>query len=108
MDALDERISAWEHAGLIDGETAGRLRAAEATRSDRIPREIADAGRSRAPSATAQVFGTAPTIGEMFGFLGGAFLLGAFDAFLVRTAGFEGDAALATGFAFATVVLIAI
>ena len=93
MDQVLDRIAAWEAAGLIDAATAERLRAAETAQARR---EAADAttpaGRRRSarrgPSSVAAIFGPGITIGEMFAYLGGAFLLGAYETFVVRSGRF--------------------
>lgn len=85
-----EHIEAWLAAGLIDEATAARLRAAEASGP-----EVGAVGRA-APGSTAprtssaladfggasSAFGPAVSIGELFGYLGGIFLLGAWAAFV--------------------------
>ncbi|MGZ8515531.1 MAG: hypothetical protein ACXWXA_10870, partial [Candidatus Limnocylindrales bacterium] len=112
MDQVLERIAAWEAAGLIDPATAAQLRLAEAER----PREPADqAGTAppadssprRGPSSVAAVFGPGVTIGEMFAYLGGAFLLGAFETFITRLAssGDRSELPIAAGSLVAAVVL---
>jgi hypothetical protein len=114
MDQVLERIAAWEAAGLIDAATAERLRAAEAAQSrreagDTQPVESAPPAR-RGPSSVASVFGPGVTIGEMFAYLGGAFLLGAFETFVVRSsAGIEGRSflTLTIGMAVAAIALTA-
>lgn len=97
MDPVLERITAWEDAGLIDPATAARLRLAEAERaaelpaaSDQVPAPPTEAALRRGPSPLASIFGPGVTLGEMFAYLGGAFLLGAFEAFVTRIAG-SGD-----------------
>lgn len=112
MDQVLDRIAAWEAAGLIDAATAERLRAAEAAQSRR---EAADATRPaqpapparRGPSSVAAIFGPGVTIGEMFAYLGGAFLLGAYETFVVRVAGFGAgsDLPVALGWAAAAIAL---
>jgi hypothetical protein len=97
MDQVLDRIAAWEAAGLIDAATAERLRAAETAQAHR---EAGDAGAAqpggttltthRGPSSVASIFGPGIAIGEMFAYLGGAFLLGAFESFIPPPAGFEG------------------
>lgn len=112
MDRVLDRIAAWEAAGLIDAATAERLRAAEAAQSRR---EAADATRhaaagapaSRGPSSVSAIFGPGVTIGEMFAYLGGAFLLGALETFVLRPAGVEGRPLLniTIGMAIAAIAL---
>jgi hypothetical protein len=95
MDQVLERIAAWEAAGLIDAATADRLRLAEAGPPSASSAPIASAGSTlaaepsqrRGPSSIASIFGPSVTIGEMFAYLGGAFLLGAYETFVVRFAG---------------------
>ena len=113
MQVILDRIAAWEAAGLIDPETALRLRADEADQVD--PEAPSADGVSvpearRGPSTIAQIVGPSVTIGEMFAYLGGAFVLGAFDAFLTRSSGFdaEGGVGLAVGYGLVAIVLIAI
>ncbi len=97
MDQVLERIAAWETAGLIDPATAARLRLAEA---ELQPEPGAPAGTAmgvsaaaagsparRSPTSINSVFGPGVTLGEMFAYLGGAFLLSAFETFVVRLAG---------------------
>lgn len=92
MDQVLERIAAWEAAGLIDAPTAQRLRAAEVAQplhesGDQQPADAAGPAR-RGPSPVAAIVGPGVTIGEMFAYLGGAFLLGAYETFVLRSAGF--------------------
>ena len=80
-------------------QTADRLRRAEAERPagtgpSAAPVGAAEPGPRRGPSSVAQVFGPGATLGEMFAYLGGAFLLAAFEAFIVRLGG-SGDRARA-------------
>ena len=99
MEQILERIATWEDAGLIDPATAARLRLAEADRAVPPP--------SRGPSSVASIFGPGVTIGEMFAYLGGAFLLGAFDSFVTRAADPSGrqDVTLAVGASVAAIAL---
>jgi hypothetical protein len=91
MDEVLERIAAWEAAGLIDAATSERLRAAEAARRGRETGDAPVADRAvpgrRAPSSVASISGPGIAIGEMFAYLGGAFLLGAYETFVFRAAG---------------------
>jgi hypothetical protein len=92
MGAAADHIAAWEAAHLIDAETAGRLRAAEGAAAPRGAAQGTEPGspsvRSEADDSTgvepmrsvgglAAVFGPGVSVGEMFGYVGGAFLLGA-------------------------------
>lgn len=92
MDAVLERIAAWEAAGLIDAVTAARLRQAELSRpaepsSSGLPIEAPGPGGARHPSsALAEALGPPVSIVEMFAYLGGTFLLGAYGAFVGRIA----------------------
>jgi hypothetical protein len=120
MDQVVERIEAWEAAGLIDPATAARLRLAEAERSTEtaartesstvLSSPAAGGSPRRGPSSMASIFGPGVTIGEMFAYLGGAFLLGAYETVIFRPAGPEGRPFLAMtiGSAVAAVALAAI
>ena len=111
MDQVLERIAAWEAAGLIDAATSERLRAAEATRSshevgdERAP--DATVAARRGPSSVASIFGPGITIGEMFAYLGGVFLLGAYETFIFRAAGSvdRGSLTITVGMALAALAL---
>jgi hypothetical protein len=102
------RIDEWEATGLIDRETAERLREAEAVRA---PEAVAsgpptDAVERQRGLTLSSIFGPGVTIGEMFAYLGGAFLLGAWTAFATRLAGGSGDALAGAGFAIAAAGLV--
>jgi len=109
------RIEGWQAAGLIDAATAERLRADEAAR-ELAPAEAGGAAQAaapmRAPSTLAQIFGPGVSIGEMFSYLGGAFLLGAYNAFVIRLAGeataTELTVAIGAGLAVAVLSAIAV
>src|SRR4051794_5102698 len=108
MDPVIARIDAWQRAGLIDPITADRLRADEASLPPNPAAASADKDAplpgaampsSQAPEPTgssaarpgylaiSSVFGPGVTIGEMFGYLGTGFLVGAWSAFVLRLAG---------------------
>lgn len=108
MDPIQERITAWESAGLIDAATAERLRAAEAMRGDGAPTpEPADAGPRGL--AISSAFGPGVTVSEMFAYLGVGFLFGAWTAFVARMVGDQGDSTLSgVGMAIAAAALILI
>lgn len=114
MDHVLERIAAWEAAGVIDSATAARLRISEGERPPETRGPSVTAGTVGAvhearggPSSLASIFGPGVTIGEMFAYLGGAFLLGAYETFVVRFAG-SGDSPelpIAFGSAVAAIAL---
>jgi hypothetical protein len=112
MDQVLERIAAWEAAGLIDAATSERLRAAEAAQSshetgDELAANAAAVPARRGPSSVASIFGPGITIGEMFAYLGGTFLLGAYETFIVRAAGSfdRGSLTITVGMALAAIAL---
>jgi hypothetical protein len=118
MDVVLERIAAWEAAGLIDSAAAARLREAETSRSATVAAPAAPAqevGMSapgaarRAAVPLAGAFGPAVSIVEMFAYLGGAFLLGAYGAFVGRIAASSDSRDLigGTGAALAALVVAA-
>ena len=109
------RIKDWQAAGLIDAATADRLRADEAARESAPADAVVAAPGAvpmRAPSTLAQIFGPGVSIGEMFAYLGGTFLLGAYNAFVIRMAGettaTELTIAIGTGLAAAVLTAIAV
>lgn len=79
-----ERIAAWEAAGLIEGNVAARLRAAELARPD-------GASRHGPRANAASFFGPTVSIAEMFGYLGTGFVLAAWYVLVGRIAGEGGD-----------------
>ncbi|MCI0581994.1 MAG: hypothetical protein L0227_03705 [Chloroflexi bacterium] len=87
------RIDAWVEAGLIDEATATRLRAAEAAVPSEPPPAAVPAARRRGFPLGA-VFGPSVAVGEMFGYLGAAFLLAAWFVMVGRNGNETG---LATG-----------
>ncbi|TAK01799.1 MAG: DUF2157 domain-containing protein [Chloroflexota bacterium] len=78
------RIDAWVGAGLIDEATATRLRAAEAAAPPEPVGASAPASRRRTFPLGA-VFGPGVSVGEMFGYLGGAFVLAAWLTMVAQT-----------------------
>lgn len=76
-----ERIEAWEAIGLIDHETADRLRSAE-----RAAPGLELPGPARGPSAVAAFFGPAVTVAELFAYIGAAFVLAAWHTILAAYA----------------------
>lgn len=110
MDTVLDKIAAWQAAGLIDGPTADRLRASEGAAATLI-----DGGSTRptnVASAPSGFFGPQPTVVEMFGYLGGLFLIAAWSAFLIRIAVPSGTSSsnmiLAAGAGLCAAVLLAI
>ena len=113
MDPVTARIDAWQRAGLIDSVTADRLRADEAAQPHDLHAASADepsrpagiaAPVPTAPAtarpgylAISSVFGPGITIGEMFGYLGAGFLVGAWTAFVARLAGSSADLTMIGG-----------
>lgn len=82
-DIVLGRIRTWEVDGLIDGETAARLRATEvATRAS----QVAPAHPSFTAGAVS-FFGPGLALVEMFAYVGGGFLLGAWSALMIRLIG---------------------
>src|SRR6267142_2559388 len=70
-DQILSRIDAWQAAGLIDGPTAERLRAAESSAA------APDARRDNPLQAASAMFGPPVTIVELFAYVGAGFLLAA-------------------------------
>ena len=65
-----ERIAAWQAAGLINAETADRLRDAEAAEPSTAPTR-----RLWRESGARSFFGPIPSIAELFAYLGSGFVL---------------------------------
>jgi hypothetical protein len=104
-------IAAWEADGLIDGPLAERLRQAVDRTSGLRPADSAQPALSgdatRSPTSIGSFFGPSATIGEMFAYLGVAFLLGAWIAFLARIAGTTSQSPILTvGTAAAAIVMV--
>ena len=93
-DAI-EHIAGWEAAGLIDRETADRLRAASDPTAVRNTPTATMTAHPR--SAAAALFGPSVTISEVFAYLGGAFLLAAWSSFMSRTSGPNGEPSVVLG-----------
>lgn len=90
-----ERIEAWEAIGLIDHETADRLRSAErAAPGPEVDRSV------RGPSVVAAFFGPAVTVAELFAYIGAAFVLAAWHTILASYA-FRDTASVVSGPVFA-------
>jgi hypothetical protein len=86
MDDPEVHIAALEAAGLIDATLAAQLRAAAAATSG-AGSSVAAAtpsgpGPAPGPGSGTSFFGPAITVGELFAYLGGAFLLGGWIAFI--------------------------
>ena len=75
MADAEVHIAALEAAGLIDGPLAARLREAAASADGSTPPSVGAAG---------SFFGADLAVGELFAYLGGAFLLGGWIAFIAN------------------------
>jgi len=82
MSDPEVHIAAWEAAGLIDAPLAARLRAA-ATGPGGAPSEVPAAAQTSGGSA-GSFFGPNITIGEFFAYLGAAFVLSGWLAFIAE------------------------
>lgn len=98
MSESSAHIAAWEAAGLIDQTTAERLRAADPGVVGPTGGSLVDdrAGTPGASGASA-LFGPTVTIAEVFGYLGGAFLLAAWFTLIGRTSSEAEDPQLVIG-----------
>ena len=94
MSDATEHIAGWEAAGLIDRETADRLRAASESEARNT---TAPDTASHPRSAAAALFGPSVTISEVFAYLGGAFLLAAWSSFMSRSSGPNGEPGVVLG-----------
>ncbi len=92
MSDASAHIAAWEAAGLLDTETANRLRGSKVDAAE-LAAEPADPTRSTG----AAMFGPAVTVAEFFGYLGGAFLAAAWGAFMARAAGSDSNPEVVLG-----------
>ena len=104
-------IDAWQAAGVLDAETADRLRAASAVADAPAASQSPGApAPSSARAAMVSAYGRDTSIVEMFGYLGAAFLIGAFDAFVARISTDPDGRTLtfAIGMAVGTAVLLAL
>lgn len=87
MSDASTHIAAWQGAGLIDLPTADRLRAAEtAISGSNVPDATAALSERPDEARSATTFGPGVAIAEAFGYLGVAFLMAAWSAFIARTA----------------------
>jgi hypothetical protein len=110
-DLVLERIAAWQADGIIDADTAGRLRAAETA-----ARPGASVARSASPatpsplSGIGSAFGPTASIAEMFAYLGAAFLIAAYSTFSARIAeaSRDRDAILTAASALLTVAVVVV
>jgi hypothetical protein len=94
-DAL-EHIATWEAAGLIDESTADRLRGAEQLHPTSTTEDRAQAGVPTG-SVASRMFGPSVQVAEVFGYLGGGFIIAAWSAFMATTAGSGGDPEITVG-----------
>ena len=90
MSSASEHIAGWQAAGLLDPETADRLRAADANEPEPEP-AVASAG------SASRMFGPSVTVAEVFGYLGGGFLVAAWSAFMGTTAASTDDPEMMIG-----------
>jgi|GEM_PF-1772137 hypothetical protein len=106
MSDAAEHVAAWEAAGLIDRTTADRLRAADIGEVEPIDRGLIDKrpGTSGVSGASA-LFGPAVAIAEVFGYLGGAFLLAAWFAWIGSLSANMDQASLILGIGWAVAAL---
>jgi hypothetical protein len=88
MGAAPEHIAGWEAAGLIDAATADRLRAVEP--GPTTPSATPDS-QGVARSAVSRMFGPGVSIAEVFGYLGGGFLLAGWGSVMGTTASASDD-----------------
>jgi hypothetical protein len=109
-DLIRRRIAAWETAGLIDGATAERLRAAENGSSDATAPATAPPAAPPMAHGFVAALGPTPTVPEAFAYLGTAFVIAAYSAFVARLAGdpVNHDAVLFGGSLLGTVILFAL
>ena len=95
MSDATEHIAGWEAAGLIDRETADRLRAASHSTTVRDTPTAITTAHPR--SAAAALFGPSVTISEVFAYLGGGFLLAAWSSFMTRSDAAGGEPGMVLG-----------
>ncbi len=86
MSSASTHIAAWQAAGLIDDETAERLRGAELDEPEPVP-ATASAAPSDRPSKAAAFFGPGVSIAEAFAYIGGGFLLSGWLTMIAAIAG---------------------
>ncbi len=94
MSSASEHIAGWQAAGLLDAETADRLRAAATTEPDHPVEPPATAATQ---SAASRMFGPSVQIPEVFGYLGGGFVVAAWSAFMATTAATTDDPGIILG-----------
>ena len=102
MSDATVHIDRWLAGGVIDQALADRLRVASEAEATPVPWSPTTEAAATANlpighsmvvggrSAAAAMFGPSVTIGEVFAYLGGGFLLGAWSAFMARVAGGSG------------------
>ena len=110
MSDPEVHIVAWEAAGLIDAPLAARLRAASVRPEVSALGAGAPPGRPApgtvTPTAAGTDFGPTVSIGEVFAYLGTAFILGAWVAFIGSFASStDREAILTAGLAMAALVM---
>lgn len=114
MSTAQIHLATWEAAGLIDHETADRLRAgsldeATAEEPSTTPAIVGEVVTTRPIGAAGSWFGPGVTIPEVFAYLGVGFLVGAYNAALAKAAsGVDSTMTLAVGWIIGAVILIVI
>ena len=92
MSTAAEHIAGWEATGLLDPETADRLRAAEAADPESTPTPT-----GQTMSVAFRMFGPSVQVAEVFGYLGGGFIIAAWSAFMATTATSTEDPEITVG-----------
>jgi hypothetical protein len=97
MGTAAEHLDAWERAGLIDRATADRLRAADLEGAPPPLVEPAEPPTAPPDEPASTLFGPPVSIAEVFGYLGAAFLLGAWFAWIANQASAATDSSWVIG-----------
>jgi hypothetical protein len=107
MSEIVAKIDQWESAGLIDGQTAARLRGAELTMPG-PPAAPPPSGARSMLTGVGTAFGPAASVAEMFAYLGSAFVIAAYSTFLARISDESSnrEAVAAGGAALLTIAVI--
>ena len=97
MSSAAEHIAGWEAAGLLDQVTADRLRGAAAADPGSPAETPPPAPAVEVVSASSRMFGPGVQVPEVFGYLGGGFVLAAWSVFMTTTAVGADDPSLVIG-----------